>query len=150
MDGMDSQSQIGILQGVEFRSNIEELGYIPKLGMDFNSVEDAWEFWVEFGARTGFTPRKFYSHVSKVDQLPSNVVYVCNKEGKGKEDSGLETRKRGRVETRTNCEVRFGIHRTPTTFGKYRIYRLCLDHNHSLHTSDTIHISEIQYIKEEE
>ncbi|KAL9665646.1 hypothetical protein QQ045_021067 [Rhodiola kirilowii] len=95
----------------------EELGYIPKLGMDFDSVEDAWEFWVEFGARTGFTP-----------------------EGKRKEDSGLETRKSGRAETRTNCEVRFGIHRTPTTFGKYQIYRLCLDHNHSLHTSDTIHM----------
>ncbi|KAL9661847.1 hypothetical protein QQ045_026675 [Rhodiola kirilowii] len=93
-----------------------------------------------FGARTGFTPHKFYSHVSKIDQLPSNVVYVCNKERKCKEDSGLETRKRGRAETRTNCEVRFGIHRTPTTFGKYRIYRLCLDHNHSLHTSDTIHM----------
>ncbi|KAL9690386.1 hypothetical protein QQ045_010784 [Rhodiola kirilowii] len=108
--------------------------------MDFDSVEDAWEFWIEYGARTGFTPRKLYTHKSTKDGLPSNAIFVCNKEGQRKEESGIETKKKERAETRTNCEVRFGIHWKPETFGKYRIYQLCLDHNHLLHTSDTIHM----------
>ncbi|KAL9659032.1 hypothetical protein QQ045_018597 [Rhodiola kirilowii] len=78
-------------------------------------------------------------------------MFVCNKEGKRKEDDSLEPKKRERAETRTNCGVKFGIHRKPITYGKYRVYQLCLEHNHSLHSSDTVHmmasqrrISEIQ------
>uniref|UniRef100_A0A7N0UF56 SWIM-type domain-containing protein n=1 Tax=Kalanchoe fedtschenkoi TaxID=63787 RepID=A0A7N0UF56_KALFE len=108
--------------------------------MDFDSVEDAWEFWTEFGARTGFTPRRFYSHTSRKDGLLSNAVFVCNKEGKRSEESELMMKKRERAETRTSSQVKLGIHREPTTFGKYRVYRLHLEHNHVLHTRATVHM----------
>uniref|UniRef100_A0A7N1A1F6 Uncharacterized protein n=1 Tax=Kalanchoe fedtschenkoi TaxID=63787 RepID=A0A7N1A1F6_KALFE len=53
-----------------------KMGMIPKLGMDFDSVEDAWVFLTEYGATTGFTPRRFYSHTSRKDGLPSNAVFI--------------------------------------------------------------------------
>uniref|UniRef100_A0A7N0RFQ4 FAR1 domain-containing protein n=1 Tax=Kalanchoe fedtschenkoi TaxID=63787 RepID=A0A7N0RFQ4_KALFE len=128
-----------------------EMGHIPKLGMDFDSVKDAWEFWTEFGARTGFTPCRFYSHTSRKDGLPSSAVFVCNKEGKRNVESELIMKKRERAETRTSCQVKLGIHREPTTFGKYRVYLLHLEHNHVLHTRATVqmmssqpHITRIQ------
>uniref|UniRef100_A0A7N0V6K1 Protein FAR1-RELATED SEQUENCE n=1 Tax=Kalanchoe fedtschenkoi TaxID=63787 RepID=A0A7N0V6K1_KALFE len=120
------------------------MGHIPKLGMDFDSVEDAWEFWTEFGARTGFTPRRFYSHTSRKDGLPSSAVFVCNKEGKRNVESELIMKKRERAETRTSCQVKLGIHREPTTFGKYRVYLLHLEHNHVLHTRATVHMMSSQ------
>uniref|UniRef100_A0A7N0UCW0 FAR1 domain-containing protein n=1 Tax=Kalanchoe fedtschenkoi TaxID=63787 RepID=A0A7N0UCW0_KALFE len=121
------------------------MGMIPKLGMDFDSVEDAWVFLTEYGATTGFTPRRFYCHTSRKDGLPSNAVFVCNKEGKRGENSDLMTKKRERAETRTSCKVKFGIHREPSAFGKYRIYMLHLEHNHLLHTRATIHMMPSQH-----
>uniref|UniRef100_A0A7N0UC71 Uncharacterized protein n=1 Tax=Kalanchoe fedtschenkoi TaxID=63787 RepID=A0A7N0UC71_KALFE len=50
------------------------------------------------------------------------------------------TKKRERAETRTSCKVKFGIHREPSAFGKYRIYILHLEHNHLLYTRATIHM----------
>ncbi|KAL9666576.1 hypothetical protein QQ045_000911 [Rhodiola kirilowii] len=43
--------------------------------MDFDSVEDAWEFWIEYGAGTGFTPRKLNTHKRTKDGLPSNAIF---------------------------------------------------------------------------
>uniref|UniRef100_A0A7N0U020 Protein FAR1-RELATED SEQUENCE n=1 Tax=Kalanchoe fedtschenkoi TaxID=63787 RepID=A0A7N0U020_KALFE len=116
-----------------------ETEHIPKLGMDFDTIEDAWDFWIEFGARTGFTPCRFYTHKSKKDGLPSNAVFVCNKEGKRNEECDLITKKKERAETRTSCNVRFGVHREPTTFGKYRVYLATI---HMMPSQ--CHISEIQ------
>uniref|UniRef100_A0A7N0VNK2 SWIM-type domain-containing protein n=1 Tax=Kalanchoe fedtschenkoi TaxID=63787 RepID=A0A7N0VNK2_KALFE len=76
--------------------------------MDFDTVEDAWDFWTEFGARS--------------------------------------------ADTRTSCNVRFGVHREPTIFGRYRVCLLQLEHNHLLHTRAIFqmmpsqrHISELRY-----
>jgi len=40
---------------------------IPGVGMEFNSVDEAWEFWVEYGKKIGFGVRKDYFNKRKKD-----------------------------------------------------------------------------------
>ncbi|KAJ1398467.1 FAR1-related protein [Sesbania bispinosa] len=37
----------------------------PKEGMEFDSFEDAWKLWVDYGGRVGFGVRKEYTHKTK-------------------------------------------------------------------------------------
>ena len=34
--------------------------YKPRIGMEFNSFDDAWMYWVQYGGKVGFGVRKHY------------------------------------------------------------------------------------------
>ena len=53
----------------------------PKIGMEFESVEVAWQFWVEYGKKVGFGVRKQYYNKRKEDGVITSCRYVCCKEG---------------------------------------------------------------------
>ena len=42
---------------------------IPGVCMEFNSVDEAWQFWVEYGKNTGFGVRKDYFNKRKKDNF---------------------------------------------------------------------------------
>ncbi|XP_056697482.1 protein FAR1-RELATED SEQUENCE 5-like [Spinacia oleracea] len=47
----------------EFSDNVEILeNWIPRIGMEFDSVYHAWNSWLEYGARMGFNVRKHYEN----------------------------------------------------------------------------------------
>ncbi|KAL0011331.1 hypothetical protein SO802_006439 [Lithocarpus litseifolius] len=39
----------------------------PKVGMEFDTLEDAWEFWVKYGRQVGFDVRKHY--INKITNI---------------------------------------------------------------------------------
>ena len=39
----------------------------PRIGMEFDTSEVAWDFWVKYGRQMGFDVRKHYINKSKKD-----------------------------------------------------------------------------------
>jgi hypothetical protein len=40
---------------------------MPRTGMKFSCVDEAWKFWVSYGGKIGFDVRKQYNNKSAVD-----------------------------------------------------------------------------------
>ncbi|XP_075516504.1 protein FAR1-RELATED SEQUENCE 5-like [Primulina tabacum] len=115
-------------------SNIEVK---PKIGMEFDSLDESWKFWVEYGGKTGFGVRKHYFNKNKNTGFITSYKYVCCKEGVRKKDKRDSSTLNSRLETRTNCKVRMGV-----TFvdSKYKVNEFIEEHNHPLHLQETIHM----------
>ena len=126
---------------------------IPKLGMKFDTVQQAREFWRSYGGMVGFDIRQLYANKSKVDNCVSSFRLVCAKEGHRRPDKRDHLTKNPRAETRTNCQVRMSAKLVRET-RKYVICDLELKHNHILQIPETIHmmpsqrnISEVQALQ---
>lgn len=59
--------------------NLEALE--PCIGMEFNSRDEAREFYVSYGRRTGFTVRIHHNRRSRVNNQVIGQDFVCSKEG---------------------------------------------------------------------
>lgn len=53
----------------------------PYIGMEFNSRDEAREFYVTYGRRTGFTVRIHHNRRSRVNNQVIGQDFVCSKEG---------------------------------------------------------------------
>ncbi|CAL5191345.1 unnamed protein product [Lathyrus oleraceus] len=120
----------------------------PKLKMIFDSIEDAWKFWVDYGGKVGFVVRKQYYHKNK-NGIITSYKFVCCKEGLRKSDKRDYKTINPRPETRTNCQARLGIKNMD---GKFMIVDFVEEHNHNLHLQETTHmlpcqrkVSQIQF-----
>ena len=64
----------------EFSQNMDANANLnPRVGMEFNILEDAWEFWVRYGRQMGFDVRKYYINKSKKDGKVTSRGLVCPK-----------------------------------------------------------------------
>ncbi|XP_073059672.1 protein FAR1-RELATED SEQUENCE 5-like [Primulina eburnea] len=105
--------------------------------MEFDSLDESWKFWVEYGGKTGFGVRKHYFNKKNNTGFITSYKYVCCKEGVRKNDKRESSTLNPRLETRTNCKVRMGV-----TFvdSKYKVNEFIEEHNHSLHIQETVHM----------
>ncbi|XP_027362746.1 protein FAR1-RELATED SEQUENCE 5-like [Abrus precatorius] len=110
----------------------------PKVGLEFDNVEQAWNFWTEYGRRIGFGVRKQYFNKRKEDGAITSCRYVCCKEGlrKGKKQDCQVAKHR--AETRTDCSSRIAVSLGKN--GKFIIHEFVEDHNHPLQLEETTHI----------
>ncbi|KAF2292515.1 hypothetical protein GH714_025024 [Hevea brasiliensis] len=69
-----------IEQSKETLPSISDIGE-PYIGMEFNSRDDAREFYVAYGRRTGFTVRIHHNRRSRVNNMVIGQDFVCSKEG---------------------------------------------------------------------
>ena len=53
----------------------------PRVGMEFDTLEDAWEFWLKYGRKMGFDVRKHCINKSKKDGTITSRGFVCAKQG---------------------------------------------------------------------
>jgi hypothetical protein len=53
---------------------------VPRVGMVFGTIEEAWMFWVGYGSLKGFELRKMYTNKRKLD----GKVRLYNGPGEGK------------------------------------------------------------------
>lgn len=53
----------------------------PYIGMEFESRDDAREFYVAYGRRTGFTVRIHHNRRSRINNTVIGQDFVCSKEG---------------------------------------------------------------------
>lgn len=124
--------------------------WVPRAGLKFKNLDDAWQFWLAYGGRTGFDVRKRGSNISKIDRKATSCRFVCSNEGVRRKGQTDHVPKLFRAETRTNCEARMVLSLNRLT-GNYEVIEVVLEHNHLLHLPQTRHlmasqrkISEIQ------
>ncbi|KAM4072621.1 hypothetical protein ACB094_11G152300 [Castanea mollissima] len=111
--------------------------------MEFDTLEDVWEFWVKYGRQVGFDVRKHYINKSKNDGKVTSRGFVCAKQGiRGKEKEDM-IRTRNRDDTRTNCPVRFYVSLVRES-GKFKVSDFVGEHNHILHLSETVYMMRSQ------
>ncbi|XP_030924637.1 protein FAR1-RELATED SEQUENCE 5-like [Quercus lobata] len=115
----------------------------PRVGMEFDTLEDAWEFWVKYGRQVGFDVRKHYINKSKNDGKVTSRGFVYAKQGiPGKEKEDMICT-RNQDDTRTNCPVRLYVSLVQES-GKFKVYDFVGEHNHTLHLSETIYMMRSQ------
>jgi len=112
---------------------------LPEIGMEFNTIDEAWMFWIRYGGQKGFEVKKRYTNKRKSDGKVSSCRYVCANEGHRKEDKRDHLTKCPRAETRTDCRVRMGLILDQEK-GKYKVADLVLEHNHILQLPETSHL----------
>jgi hypothetical protein len=113
--------------------------WVPKISMTFNSVDEAWNFWVTNGGRMKFDVQKCYANKSGLDGLVTTCRFVCSNQCSRDEDKKFSVCKQNRAHTRTYCMVHMGItlQRENET---YKVHDLFVDHNHILKTIQTSHL----------
>ncbi|XP_062175226.1 protein FAR1-RELATED SEQUENCE 5-like isoform X3 [Alnus glutinosa] len=113
--------------------------WTPQVGMEFNTLEDAWKNWKNYGKQMGFGVRKKFINKSKRDGKVTTRGFVCFKEGVRRVDKRDHLNCRHRYETRSNCHVRMFVSLVRET-GKYKVYDFVAEHNHILHLSETTYM----------
>ena len=53
---------------------------LPEIGMEFNTIDEAWMFWIRYGGQKGFEVKKRYTNKRKSDGKVSSCRYVCANE----------------------------------------------------------------------
>jgi zinc finger SWIM domain-containing protein 3 len=112
---------------------------MPKVGMEFNTIDEAWMFWIAYGGQKGFEVTKRYTNKRKSDGKIRSCRYVYAKEGHRKNDKRDHLTKCPRAKTRTDCQVRTGVV-LDREQGKYKVADLILEHNHILQLLETSHL----------
>jgi len=107
--------------------------------MEFNTIDEAWMFWISYGGQKGFEVRKMYTNKRKSDGKVRSCRYVCANEGHRKKDKRDHLTKCPRAETRTDCQVRMGL-TMDREKGTYKVTDLILEHNHMLQLPQTSHL----------
>jgi zinc finger SWIM domain-containing protein 3 len=110
----------------------------PQHGMVFDSINEAWEFWADYGGRVGFGVRKQYNHYKKDGtRTTTSCRFVWCKEGLRKADKRDYKVTNPRSKTRTNCQARLGL---KLICGKLTVHEFVEEHNHSLLQQETTHM----------
>ncbi|KAK8940455.1 Protein FAR1-RELATED SEQUENCE 7 [Platanthera zijinensis] len=118
--------------------NIEH-DWVPREGMNFNTLDDAWDFWKNYGRRVGFNFRKHYANKSKKDNVITFRRFLCSKEGYRGVDKRDHLIIEHRSETRTGCPVRMGIMLNRST-GQFFVHEFVSEHNHILRFAECAHM----------
>ncbi|XP_042508608.1 protein FAR1-RELATED SEQUENCE 5-like [Macadamia integrifolia] len=115
----------------------------PRIGMEFNSENEAYDFYNNYGGRMGFSVRRDYAHKSRKDKATiTSRRFVCSKQGYRKKDKRCLDPRKPQAETRTDCPARMGI--AIMDNGKYQCRDFVEEHNHLLHLPVTIHMMRSQ------
>ncbi|GLT53263.1 hypothetical protein SLA2020_265460 [Shorea laevis] len=130
LDGNDNMIQPSLQN---FPLNLEPLE--PFVGMEFESAEDAREFYEMYGRRMGFTIRNNRTRRSLKDNSIIGREFVCSKEGFRIEKyanrrNGILPSQRA---TREGCNAMMRI--AAKDGGKWVIYGFVKEHNHELNPS---------------
>ena len=68
---------VGQLMAMPLTENLIE----PHIGMEFNSRDDARDFYVAYGRQTGFTVRIHHNRRPRINNMVIGQDFVCSKEG---------------------------------------------------------------------
>jgi zinc finger SWIM domain-containing protein 3 len=83
------------MDGITFDSsqNVNTLiDWTPQVGMEFNTIDDAWNYWGNYGKQMGFGVRKGFQNKSRLDGKVTSRGFTCCKEGVRKIDKRLYIR----------------------------------------------------------
>lgn len=108
----------------------------PKLGMEFDYVEAAYEFYNRYGSKKGFSIRNH--KIRTIQGVVKFRSFCCSKEG----FRGVDKRENNVVnhhpETRTGCQATMHIRLQKNR--KFNVTKLALEHNHTLASPGKTHM----------
>lgn len=123
----------------EFSQNLAGGVVEPILGMEFDSEEDARNFYNAYAKQTGFSIRVNSYYRSKKDNSIISREFCCSKEGFRREKRGRNMdlsdgakRRRARPITREGCKALMTVRRQDD--GKWYVAKLEKNHSHELVT----------------
>ena len=111
---------------------IDKADNTPCMGMQFDSEEDAYRFYNNYGGTVGFSVRKAYHNKSLKDGVLIYKKYVCCKQGQRSKDQRDWKTTKARAETRTNCPAHICIS-LKRDIRKFVVSKWEDQHNHILH-----------------
>ncbi|KAJ3684150.1 hypothetical protein LUZ61_013314 [Rhynchospora tenuis] len=143
VSGMDeinfSEVNMGIVSGMDEVMEQQQDGFVPRLGMEYITMEEAWSAWSYYGGKIGFGVRKGRDTRSRTDDAIISKTYVCSCEGKRVVDKREHLIKNPRAETRTGCEARLQIKLDRKT-QKYKVVDFVSEHNHPLQPPEACYL----------
>ncbi|KAJ3708485.1 hypothetical protein LUZ61_012190 [Rhynchospora tenuis] len=110
----------------------EHLEFAPFVGKEFNTEDDAKEYYNNFAYRRGFSIRKGNHYISAKLKNVTMVQYVCSMEGFPNKPANQSAPEKEKTCTRTGCKARFKI-RLQEGVWKVSVFEDI--HNHPLVTS---------------
>jgi hypothetical protein len=96
--------------------------YVPKEGMHFHDVEDAYEFYCDYGFMSGFP-------IKKSRKRPQVSWFMCSREGKWESKSVEKKTEKGSIRIGCKAEVKLKL---DTKGGCWYFDKVVLTHNHVL------------------
>ena len=88
---------------------LNELDWIPRCGMEFESEQLAYEFYNIYGRRMRFSIiRDTFGKNRRTDEITPRI-FVCSKEGYRTKDQRDVLTIKPRAETKTGCGAQMGI-----------------------------------------
>ncbi|KAK2661581.1 hypothetical protein Ddye_000155 [Dipteronia dyeriana] len=142
VDG-EQQSQIlkvpsSSFSGIGIAVKDEEVTYvIPKVGMEFESEDQAYKCYSRYAVLEGFSIRKDFVNKSRINGAVVSRRYTCYRQGYRPTKHNVNARK-PRQETRTGCLAHMTIARQPN--GRFRVTHFETKHNHEFVTPNTAHV----------
>ncbi|XP_020573595.1 protein FAR1-RELATED SEQUENCE 5-like [Phalaenopsis equestris] len=121
--------------------NVDNEDWVPKVDMEFEDDDEAYEFYINYAARIGFSVRK---HLVKrrSSGLVYSRTYVCHKEGRTRISNEIKREQqhvRGpKPYERTGCAASMTIKIMKN--GRYRVTEFELKHNHPLVIPSKAHL----------
>ncbi|KAF5184403.1 Far1-related sequence 5-like [Thalictrum thalictroides] len=108
----------------------------PRVGMDFKSQEEAYEFYCSYALKTGFRVRKCTTSRSRRRRACEVIGrnYVCSRQGvKDPRTESLDCKKRNRVEYRTGCKAYISLRKRNENM--WVVTKFLDEHNHEMESS---------------
>uniref|UniRef100_A0ACD5ZGL5 Uncharacterized protein n=1 Tax=Avena sativa TaxID=4498 RepID=A0ACD5ZGL5_AVESA len=105
--------------------------YTPRLGQEFSSDHEAYEFYQYYASKVGFTIRRRYANKSKNYGEISSRKFACSREGFKALDKRTNYTRTPQPDTRTGCHASLVLRRKNEN-AKYQVYAFEPQHNHPL------------------
>ncbi|XP_042019642.1 protein FAR1-RELATED SEQUENCE 5-like [Salvia splendens] len=104
--------------------------FIPKIGMEFETEVEAYDFYMKYAKATGFGTRRIAAHKDRITGNLLDISFCCCRQGFRATDNRVVTVKRPRPEIRCGCKAMLKINGRYS--GKFRIVKFVEEHNHDL------------------
>ncbi|CAH8259553.1 unnamed protein product [Arabidopsis lyrata] len=108
---------VGIINNNGIAEDEGDSGVEPYVGLEFDTPEEARDFYNSYATRTGFKVRTGQLYRSRTDGTVSSRRFVCSKEG-------------FQLNSRTGCPAFIRVQRRDT--GKWVLDQIQKEHNHEL------------------
>ncbi|XP_052722863.1 protein FAR1-RELATED SEQUENCE 5 isoform X2 [Vigna angularis] len=117
--------------------NENEIYVAPKIGMEFESEDNAYKCYSMYAVLKGFSIRKDFVNKSRINGAVVSRRYTCHRQGYRPNKNGTYLRK-FQQETRTGCLAHMTIARQPN--GKFQVTHFETEHNHEFVKPCTAHM----------
>jgi hypothetical protein len=127
----EGEKEISLAEGDVFKPVDIDPEWVPKVGTVFDSEEDAFQFYVAYGCRSGFGITRRSNNT--FDGFRYRSTFICSKGGQSRLRSGVTrpAKKRG---TKTGCKAKM-IVKDAHFQNRWEVIVLELEHNHALDPS---------------